>query len=141
MSTTRREFVALSITAVAGTCVSGCVQTDQRAGGQRGDPAVGSPVDVGPASLYANDGVYSAFREKGFFLVRDQAQLLAISSVCTHRGCKVDPPKEGIFHCPCHGSKFDTNGHVVRGPATRDLPRLAISENADGHLLVSAASA
>lgn len=39
---------------------------------------------------------------------------------CTHAGCAL-AVKDGGIECPCHGSKFDLNGAVARGPATRPL--------------------
>ncbi|MEM9448868.1 MAG: cytochrome b6-f complex iron-sulfur subunit [Cyanobacteria bacterium P01_E01_bin.6] len=41
---------------------------------------------------------------------------------CTHLGCTF--PWNSIdqqFQCPCHGSRYDPDGVVVRGPANRPL--------------------
>ena len=57
--------------------------------------------------------------------------------MCTHLGCIVAQSAQG-FACPCHGSKFDTKGNVVGGPAPRALPWLEVSRAADGQLLVLA---
>jgi len=38
--------------------------------------------------------------------------------VCTHLGCVVPWYPEGNkFQCPCHGSQYAPDGHVIRGPA------------------------
>ncbi|MFC1418445.1 QcrA and Rieske domain-containing protein [Streptacidiphilus cavernicola] len=56
----------------------------------------------------------------------------AFSGVCTHSGCTVDPPKDGKFVCPCHGSCFDaSSGAVLRGPATQALARIGITRDGD----------
>lgn len=45
-----------------------------------------------------------------------------INAVCTHLGCVVPWNKaENKFMCPCHGSQYDKNGKVVRGPAPLSL--------------------
>lgn len=45
-----------------------------------------------------------------------------INAVCTHLGCVVPWNKaENKFMCPCHGSQYDANGKVVRGPAPLSL--------------------
>jgi len=45
-----------------------------------------------------------------------------INAVCTHLGCVVPwNASENKFICPCHGSQYDTNGKVVRGPAPLSL--------------------
>lgn len=49
-----------------------------------------------------------------------QNEFIALSPICTHRGCTVRKMREG-FECPCHGSRYDRYGQVVNGPATRPL--------------------
>ncbi|MFQ5738823.1 MAG: ubiquinol-cytochrome c reductase iron-sulfur subunit [Acidobacteriota bacterium] len=45
------------------------------------------------------------------------AELVALSNVCPHLGCKVhwDGPKNR-FYCPCHGGVFDSSGIAREGP-------------------------
>jgi Rieske Fe-S protein len=50
-------------------------------------------------------------------------KLFTVSAVCTHLGCIVRwNPAETSWDCPCHGSRFDPQGRVLHGPATRPLP-------------------
>jgi glycine/D-amino acid oxidase-like deaminating enzyme/nitrite reductase/ring-hydroxylating ferredoxin subunit len=49
-------------------------------------------------------------------------RLWECSAVCSHMGCIVRwSEAERSWDCPCHGSRFDTSGHVLEGPATQDL--------------------
>jgi nitrite reductase/ring-hydroxylating ferredoxin subunit len=95
----------------------------------------GHLIDAGPANLYAADGIYDKFRDQGFFLVRANGKLVALSSYCTHRICKVNAQKDHTFLCKCHGSTFTEEGKVTEGPAKRDLPILPLTTS-NGHLLV-----
>ena len=48
--------------------------------------------------------------------------LHAVSAVCPHLGCVVHfNSAERSWDCPCHGSRFDTAGKVLHGPAPTAL--------------------
>ncbi|MDF3127669.1 ubiquinol-cytochrome c reductase iron-sulfur subunit [Kiritimatiellaeota bacterium B1221] len=71
------------------------------------------------------------------YLVRNGNQIRALSGVCTHLGCSVNLDESGRgFHCPCHGSRFDDRGEVLRGPAARSLPWLHLERTVDGRVVV-----
>ena len=97
-------------------------------------------IDAGPLSKYSADGLYEGFRDLGFFVVRSGDKLIALSSYCTHRKCKLTAERDHTFYCECHGSTFDPGGKVTQGPATRNLPILpTISDK--GHLFVKMSGA
>jgi cytochrome b6-f complex iron-sulfur subunit len=49
---------------------------------------------------------------------------IALYAVCTHLGCLPGWNVENFrFECPCHGSRFELNGHYITGPAPRGLDR------------------
>jgi len=68
-------------------------------------------------------------------LFRDAGGVFAISTVCTHLGCIVKREADG-FHCPCHGSRFNPDGTVARGPAPAPLKWLAVKRVSAGSYVV-----
>jgi nitrite reductase/ring-hydroxylating ferredoxin subunit len=55
----------------------------------------------------------------------DDGALALVSATCTHMGCVVAwNDTERTWDCPCHGSRFDTNGRVLAGPATEPLSQI-----------------
>ncbi|OZM70407.1 FAD-dependent oxidoreductase [Amycolatopsis antarctica] len=61
--------------------------------------------------------------KKGVY--RDSAGTVhAVSLRCTHLGCLLRfNGAERSWDCSCHGSRFDVDGAVLEGPATRPLPQ------------------
>ena len=58
----------------------------------------------------------------------DASSFKAFSLICTHQGCTVNYDDSGnVFNCPCHGSKYDGNGGVLNGPATKALTKLKVT--------------
>jgi glycine/D-amino acid oxidase-like deaminating enzyme/nitrite reductase/ring-hydroxylating ferredoxin subunit len=48
----------------------------------------------------------------------------AVSPICTHLYCQVSfNAAERSWDCPCHGSRFATDGTVIQGPAVSPLER------------------
>ncbi|PSN18994.1 FAD-dependent oxidoreductase [filamentous cyanobacterium CCP5] len=56
-------------------------------------------------------------------IYRDEAgQLHQVAAVCPHLGCVVAwNQAEKSWDCPCHGSRFDTQGRILQGPAVKPL--------------------
>src|ERR1700730_14419452 len=126
MSMNRRKFLFLTTGASA---FGPALKSAAAAGKER-------VIDAGPVSKYAAEGVYPGFRDLGFFVVRKQGKLFALSSICPHRACKLKPERDHSFSCPCHGSTFAPGGKVLTGPASRDMPTLASAVNEKGRMVV-----
>ncbi len=68
--------------------------------------------------------------DAGVWLNKTPDSMTAFDDRCTHLGCKQKwNPELRIYQCPCHGSEFDINGFVLKGPATKPLNKLRIIES------------
>jgi Rieske Fe-S protein len=70
---------------------------------------------------------------------RDSGGIFALSLICTHAGCDMSQNGSvsfGRIDCGCHGSIFDGQGNVQRGPANQPLPHLLVTAEASGALTV-----
>jgi Rieske Fe-S protein len=72
-------------------------------------------------------------------LGRDASGLYAMSAICTHAGCPVNVVTSGgqpSLSCPCHGSTFNANGAVTRGPAATPLQHYQVDVASDGAIAI-----
>jgi nitrite reductase/ring-hydroxylating ferredoxin subunit len=58
------------------------------------------------------------------WLFCDEQGLYAISAVCTH--------SDQGFECPCHGSRYNEGGYVLKGPAKLPLNYLELTLSPEG---------
>lgn len=90
-------------------------------------------VRCGPLSKYMamapgdvnND--YKPVKPSGFWIIRQEDRIAALSIICTHLGCIPSwLPNDRKFKCPCHGSGYKQDGTNFEGPAPRPLERFKI---------------
>ncbi|WP_217915604.1 FAD-dependent oxidoreductase [Miltoncostaea marina] len=81
-----------------------------------------------PDTLAPGEGAVVTTGGEKVAAYRDQqGELHTVSPVCTHMGCEVTwNAAELTWDCPCHGSRFEYDGEVIDGPATRPLERREI---------------
>ncbi len=65
---------------------------------------------------------------KDLLIIKHKDKITVLSKKCTHLGCIVNTDGNQ-FICPCHGSIYDKNGEVVKGPANRELAELSYKTN------------
>lgn len=70
------------------------------------------------------------YRERQVAVMRDGGEIYALNLVCTHLGCTVTVTPAEIV-CPCHGSRFDLKGNVLKGPADRPLSRYRVENRGE----------
>lgn len=132
MACDRRDFVLNGTAALAIALVPGCASLVTRRvpleNGRvrlslRQNPELAEP---GGSLRLMPDG----WEDPLYLLVLDGGGFAALSSICTHRGCTVDLGGPGL-KCPCHGSQYDREGRVTRGPAARSLTRYPVRTSGD----------
>lgn len=78
-------------------------------------------------------------------------EVMVLTAICTHLGClpkfttaetEIGTDITSGFYCPCHGSRFDAAGRVLKGsPAPTNLPVPEYYFEDDDTLIIGAASA
>jgi cytochrome b6-f complex iron-sulfur subunit len=68
-----------------------------------------------------SDGI-TPFLKSNLYIYKSAKTIRVYDAHCTHMGCIIHFDKDAnVFNCPCHKSRFDAEGHRLRGPAKRDL--------------------
>lgn len=98
------------------------------------DPPPPKKFEIGPASNYPPES-RTVLPEIPAIIISKKSGFTILSLVCPHLGCTVEAKPTG-FACPCHGSRFDKDGTVTKGPANNSLKSLNLEQTADGNLVV-----
>ena len=146
-SSERRRFLVRVITAVQaaiggtlGVILGGAVisplfarrQERWLGAGTLGDLMENEPTPVA-IRVAREDGYAQIVERQVVFLVkRGEREVVALSSVCTHLGCRVswNADKEEL-QCPCHGGVFDRSGAVTSGPPPEPLAKVPVKVEGD----------
>jgi cytochrome b6-f complex iron-sulfur subunit len=134
----RRDFLGIASMWSAAIAVFGSAIGMARLAKPSVLPEASKRFRIGKAAEF-QPGTDKLITEQSVRVVCDNEGVAAMSLICTHLGCVVGKTETG-FKCPCHGSVFDEQGNVVGGPAPRGLPWLAVSQAADGALVVDKGS-
>ncbi len=134
----RRQFMNLLVGGAAGVTVLGALypvvqyfvppSSGAGGGGTTAKDALGNDVVASQfLSTHQSGDRTLAQGLKGdptYVVVTDAKEIApyGINAVCTHLGCVVPwNVAENKFMCPCHGSQYNSEGKVVRGPAPLSL--------------------
>ena len=131
---TRRDFLEAAgraLLAVSGLAALGGVL---RFLGYQSAPRPQTEFDLGPAAAFPA-GSRRVISDAGAVVFNTPGGFTALSLVCPHLGCTVRPEAAG-FECPCHGSQFDEQGALLRGPAEGGLRSLTLETDERGHLIL-----
>lgn len=84
------------------------------------------PEELNLDDIKNDEGGIIKYKGKKVAAYRDNSGELFLSdSTCTHLGCELKyNNSERSFDCPCHGSRFNFDGRVIEGAATKDLKKI-----------------
>jgi cytochrome b6-f complex iron-sulfur subunit len=99
------------------------------------DPAPPSEYDLGPAINYLPDTTTVLAHIPAALVCKGHNEYQAFSLVCTHLGCTVEQLND-TYECPCHGSVYDSEGQLRKGPAQKSLRSLKVTKNGEGNLIL-----
>lgn len=128
----RREFISTAA-GVAGLTVLTSCGDGQLMALAPSMPGEFDSITIAVADFPAlsSTGVLVAIPGRSFVVKRTGPNtFLALSNRCTHQGCTVNITNAGQqLDCPCHGSRFSSDGAVLRSPAQDPLPTFSTTYN------------
>ncbi len=72
---------------------------------------------------------------ENFIIVNKNETTAVLSAHCTHLGCVINQLENERLICPCHGSEYDLNGKVLKGPAYKNLEVVSSVVTPDGEYI------
>ena len=58
------------------------------------------------------------------------------SSKCTHLGCRITKIENNEIVCPCHGSRYNSDGEPVKGPSIKPLETLKFNIDKESNEII-----
>jgi arsenite oxidase small subunit len=135
---TRRDFIKIGSTGVAGVLAGPPLIAKSDAAAASRYPVVGvallKDVGAGAAIVFAypdagSPAILLRLSEPAANGVGPGHDIVAFSTLCTHKGCPVTfKPERKMFICPCHWSTFDPAkaGALIIGQASQQLPQIEL---------------
>ena len=79
-----------------------------------------------PNHLAKGEGGIVSYKGKRAGAYRDDdGRLHIVDATCTHLGCELQWNRgDRTWDCPCHGSRFSTDGDIIEGPAEQPLTKM-----------------
>ena len=96
------------------------------------NPAPQTEFNLGLASNYPLHS-RTLLSDPPAVLFHTESGFSALSLTCTHLGCTLEQTTDG-FTCPCHASRYNVDGKVTHGPASKSLQALQVEVTAEGNL-------
>ncbi|QNJ93610.1 Rieske (2Fe-2S) protein [Mycolicibacterium fluoranthenivorans] len=127
----RRQVLAGAGIGLGATAIAACSGSGQKAAPPATESSAGTSAPGQAAGTLATTSqvpVGSGVIVDDVVLTQPAAGVFkGLSTVCTHAGCAVSSVADGKITCPCHGSTFDLDGAVLKGPATKPLATVAVT--------------
>jgi Rieske Fe-S protein len=129
----RKDFISLmglgAGSIIVASCLGACGKSDSPSPSPNPSPGNGTKVD-----FTLNVSTNTDFNTKGWtiqngvIVAKSGADYIALSGACTHQQNSMTyQASNNTFPCSLqtatHGSAFDANGTVLRGPATSNLKK------------------
>ena len=127
----RRDFISNIGQAVAFVCAGSLLNACSKSSSAPATPKLPFTVDLSSELLTTG----SSYVNGSIVVVRVSEENAAssfdaLSLICTHEGCGMNyRQNEQDLYCACHGSKFDLDGNVLQGPATRPVTKYNVTLN------------
>jgi Rieske Fe-S protein len=123
----RRDFLASSAKITVACCaLPFALQATEGLAAEASATEISLNLNAGQNAALANPGgaIYLDLPNGKHTLIvwrESESVFKAFSSACTHKGVRLNLPKDGKLVCPAHGAEFDKDGKAIKPPAKNPL--------------------
>ena len=139
MFISRRQALVSTGISLAASTIAGCATYGKPPAAPAAEPAPTPGTAAAPAAAQVQAIARTADIPVGSGVIVDdvvitqpaEGKFNGFSAICTHAGCTVTEVVGASINCPCHGSSFNLDGTVAKGPASRPLDAKGIVVQGD----------